>query len=52
MVSYDVHSRIRGLSSLIGNTPLLAIECTYKGENRVIYAKAARLLCFFQDFFE
>ena len=35
--------RIRGLSSLIGNTPLLAIELLYKGEKRTIYAKAENL---------
>lgn len=32
--------RISGLKSLIGNTPLLAITFTYKGEERVIYAKS------------
>ena len=35
--------RISGLSSLIGNTPLLAINFTYNGEERVIYAKAENL---------
>lgn len=35
--------RIRGLKSLIGNTPLLAIDCTYNGEDRTIYAKAEHL---------
>lgn len=35
--------RILGLSSLIGNTPLLAITFAYKGEERVIYAKAENL---------
>lgn len=38
-----VNKRISGLSSLIGNTPLLAIEFTYKGEPRKIYAKAENL---------
>lgn len=32
--------RIGELPSLIGNTPLLAIEFTYRGERRVLYAKA------------
>ncbi|MHC1705503.1 MAG: PLP-dependent cysteine synthase family protein [Tenuifilaceae bacterium] len=32
--------RIHDLSSLIGNTPLLAIEFKYKGQLRKIYAKA------------
>ncbi len=40
---YDVNKRIQGLSSLIGNTPLLAVHFTYKGEPRVIYAKAESL---------
>ena len=35
--------RIHGLSSLIGNTPLLEIELEYKGEKRKIYAKAEYL---------
>ncbi|MDA3953562.1 MAG: cysteine synthase family protein [Bacteroidales bacterium] len=35
--------RIQGLSSLIGNTPLLEIELEYKGQNRKIYAKAENL---------
>ena len=36
-------NRIHGLSCLIGNTPLLAIDFTFKGENRTIYAKAENL---------
>ena len=43
MVSEPVHTRIRGLSSLIGNTPLLAIEFKFQGEKRVIYTKAEHL---------
>jgi cysteine synthase A len=43
MVSDEANSRIRGLSSLIGNTPLLAISYNYKGEERTIYAKAEHL---------
>ena len=35
--------RIRGLSSMIGNTPMLEIHFTYKGEERIIYAKAENL---------
>lgn len=35
--------RVQGLTSLIGNTPLLEIEFGYKGENRKIYAKAENL---------
>jgi cysteine synthase A len=32
-----------GLRSLVGNTPLLAIELAYRGEPRVLYAKAEYL---------
>ena len=38
-----VEKRIQGLVSLIGNTPLLALHFKYKGQNRVIYAKAESL---------
>jgi len=38
-----VTKRISGLSCLIGNTPLLAIEFTYKGKPRKIYTKAENL---------
>jgi cysteine synthase A len=34
---------VRDLSSLIGNTPLLAIEFVFKGDRRIIYAKAEHL---------
>jgi cysteine synthase A len=36
-------NKVLGLSSLIGNTPLLAINFKYKGEERIIYAKAENL---------
>jgi len=35
--------KIKGLSSMIGNTPLLEIEFLYKGQNRKIYAKAENM---------
>ena len=35
--------RVRYLASLIGNTPLLAVEFFYQGEQRTIYAKAENL---------
>jgi cysteine synthase A len=35
--------RIRSLASLIGNTPLLAIDLSYRGQTRIIYAKAENL---------
>ncbi|MBF0500279.1 MAG: cysteine synthase family protein [Candidatus Riflebacteria bacterium] len=37
------HFRIQGLSALIGNTPLLAIDFLYRGEKRTLYAKAENL---------
>jgi len=39
----DYINRIQGLSSMIGNTPLLEIEFEYRGEKRKIYAKAENL---------
>ncbi|MFV0345725.1 MAG: PLP-dependent cysteine synthase family protein [Bacteroidales bacterium] len=36
----NLQERIKGISRLIGNTPLLAINCTYKGKERTVYAKA------------
>ncbi|MFH1160001.1 MAG: cysteine synthase family protein [bacterium] len=35
--------RIQGLSTLIGNTPMLSIDFTYKGEKRRLYAKSEHL---------
>lgn len=34
---------IENLSAYIGNTPLLAIECEYRGEKRTVYAKSENL---------
>ena len=39
----DFCKKINGLSSLIGNTPLLAVNFEYKGEERTLYAKAENL---------
>jgi len=39
----SIDKKINGLSSLIGNTPLLAIQFRFRGEKRVIYAKAENL---------
>jgi cysteine synthase A len=39
----DMSERVRGLGSLIGNTPLLAIDFRYKGQVRTVYAKAEQL---------
>ncbi|HWP11905.1 MAG TPA: cysteine synthase family protein [Ramlibacter sp.] len=35
--------KVRGLSHLVGNTPLLAIRCEFRGKPRVVYAKAENL---------
>jgi len=43
MVEYDNSSRIQGLSSLISNTPLLAIEFLFEGNKRTLYAKAEHM---------
>lgn len=42
-VETDILERLSGLSSLIGNTPLLQINLKYKGDLRCIYAKAENL---------
>ncbi len=39
----DLQSRVRNLSSLIGDTPLLEIEFAWRGERRRLYAKAEHL---------
>ena len=42
-VQSDVERRIRGLKCLVGNTPLLAIDCLHRGRRRVVYAKAEHI---------
>jgi cysteine synthase len=39
----NVLPRVRNLSSLIGNTPLLAIELRFRGATHTVYAKAENL---------
>jgi cysteine synthase len=39
----EVGRRFSGISYLVGNTPLLAIDCLYRGEPRTVYAKAENL---------
>jgi cysteine synthase A len=41
--SAGIDRRFRGLGHLIGNTPLLAIECRFRDTRRFIYAKAENL---------
>jgi len=43
MIENENQYRIRELMSLVGNTPLLAIEFLFKGKKRSIYAKAENL---------
>lgn len=43
LMENELCKRINGISSLIGNTPLLEIEFEYKGKLRKIYAKAEYL---------
>lgn len=35
--------RIQGLSTMIGNTPMLLVDFTYRGERRTLYAKAEHM---------
>ena len=42
-MSQSHQNRTSMLSSLIGNTPLLAISCTFQDQPRTIYAKAENL---------
>jgi len=43
MTAHQSEGRLRGLASLVGNTPLLAIDCEVRGARRVVYAKAEHL---------
>lgn len=43
MIENENQKRAHGLSSLIGNTPLLEIKFLFKGEKRTIYAKAENM---------
>jgi len=36
-------SRFKGLARMVGNTPLLVIELTYRGKQRILYAKSEQL---------
>lgn len=35
-----LRQRLRGLATLVGNTPLLAVRCRFRGTERVVFAKA------------
>lgn len=43
MPSVDIERRIDGLSRLVGNTPMLAVELRFRGERRILYCKAENL---------
>ncbi len=43
VVRHDTEHRIRALKCLVGNTPLLAIDFTFRGRKRVLYAKAEHI---------
>ncbi|HSE34273.1 MAG TPA: cysteine synthase family protein [Pyrinomonadaceae bacterium] len=42
-VQNTAEARFRELKHMIGNTPLLAIRCVFRGKERVVYAKAEHL---------
>jgi cysteine synthase A len=43
MLEPVLRDRFKGLARMVGNTPLLAIELTYRGKPRILYAKSEQL---------
>jgi len=43
MVSTEIERRLAGLTRLVGNTPLLAVDFAFRGSRRTLYAKAENL---------
>ncbi len=43
MSGHQLEQQLMGLRNMIGNTPLLAISLKYRGQNRVVFAKAENL---------
>lgn len=43
MLDEATANRFKGLGRMVGNTPLLEIEFTFRGEKRVLYAKSEQL---------
>ena len=41
--AFDYAERMKGLKAMIGNTPLLAVNFTFRGRRRRIYAKAEHM---------
>ena len=39
----DTESRFHGLHRLVGNTPMLAVQCEFRGRRRTVHAKAEHL---------
>jgi cysteine synthase A len=39
----EFQHRVQGLRHLVGNSPLLAVACTYRGQRRTVYAKAEHM---------
>ena len=42
VAAFDYADRLKGLKAMIGNTPLLAVHFTFRGQRR-IYAKAEHM---------
>ncbi len=42
-MDHETERRLLGLTRLVGNTPLLALDFAFRGERRVLYAKAEHL---------
>jgi len=42
-VDHELQRRVLALKSLVGNTPLLAINCTFRGMECLVYAKAEHI---------
>jgi len=43
LTTHDVGQRLNGITNLVGNTPLLAIELSFRGTTRTVFAKAEHL---------
>jgi len=43
MTPVEIQNRFNYIKNLVGNTPMYAIDYSYKGEKRTIYAKAENL---------
>src|SRR3954466_13431958 len=41
--AHSAHDRLSHIGRLVGNTPMLALECVWRGRRRVVYAKSEQL---------